>query len=129
MNEVTRNEPKMQIAAVVFMKLTYPSMVMEISSEKPYFYLDTVGVKVNDLALVDSPNNFGIVKVMRLLPADNEAVLQVTKPLLCRVDYDPALVSGANAKLVEFKSRTTDFRVQKLIDKELKDGEVSSEDD
>lgn len=118
MNEpIVRNN--VQIVAVVFChldKITH-SLVIQ---EKPYFYLDTHQCNVGDYALVHNGENFGVVRVMRLLPTtDAVAVSRITKPILCRIEYDAVSLRDISVLLEEYKRNTTDQRIQKVIDREL----------
>lgn len=117
MNDL-QQQNSMQIVAVVFCSLDKDNRL--IIQEKPYFYLDMLQSVKGDYAFVHNGDDFGIVRVMRVLSAtDAVAVRYVTKPLLGKVVYDHSLISEASEKLVNYKEATTDLRIEDAINKKL----------
>jgi hypothetical protein len=110
----------MQIVAVVFCSFDERSLLLK-PGEAPYFYVDMVGASEGDYALVHNGKAFGIVQVVRRIdPATSPVAVQyVTKPLLCRVFYDPEVNKEASKKLAEFQFRTSNLRIQQAIDEKL----------
>lgn len=109
----------MQIVAVVFAKFKSHQLIF---GEKPYFYIDPHGCKVDDLALsfVSADRGCAIVRVVREA-VDDAAAMYVTKPLLCKIDYDPDVLKDIQDRIDEFKKKTQEHRVQRDIDARIRE--------
>lgn len=117
MNMTTTNN-QMQIVAVVFCSIDKDNRLFV--QETPYFYLDMLGCVKGDLAFVHNGDNFGIVRVARVLSAtDAVAVRYVTKPLLGKVMYEYDVIADASVKLKDYKEATTEHRIEAAIDEKL----------
>lgn len=111
------NNEVLQIVAVIFKSWNQATMNFKRANEKPYFYLDVLGAKVGDYALVHNGNEFSVVEVMRVINVtDPVAISRVTKPLLALFIYYPELVGPSAQKLEEYKAKTEDARIQRDID-------------
>lgn len=120
------NVETINIAAVVFMNMQTNSTVkLKKPGETPYFYLNIIDAKVDDLCLVHNGDNFGLVKVVRIIEVKEVAAVNKTgKPLLAVINYDQELLETAADKLKEYKDRTVNERVQAQIDSELGRGNM-----
>lgn len=119
MNDLQQNKPTLQIVAVVFCGFHAPTMQLRMQ-EKPYFYLDTIGLNKGDYALVHNGSEFAVVKVVRVFEQDESVAVQyVSKPILAPIKYDPELVKGAAEKLTRFKEQTVELRIENEINKQL----------
>ena len=108
----------MQIVAVVFGNFDYQTNEITYG-EKPYFYLDLIGLAVNDHGLVHS-DKWGIVQVKRvLLPEEGNALGYVTKPIMAKVTLNHEMIKNASTRIKEFANRTVDQRIQQAIDEKL----------
>ena len=108
-----------QIVAVTFVKLG-SNYKLRFEETKPYFYLDALHLSVGDLALAHNGSEFAVVRVARIIDTSEAAAAEkVTKPLLCRVDYDEALISDCRKRIDEFKDKAIDSMIQHNIDVEL----------
>lgn len=118
MNDIQTNEPKIDIAACVFVNMSSNSSVrLGKPKEQPYYYLNIIGAQTNDLALVHNGDNFALCKIVRLIDKSESLILnKVVKPLLTVVHYDQELLNTASDKLKEFREITTDARVMQQID-------------
>lgn len=121
MNDIETVDQSITIAAVVFCGMNKTKWDIEITGDKPYFYLNTIGATEGEYVLVGS-TGWNVVKVLRLIPTTHvNALAKVTACLIGHVQYDADQVSGASKKLLEFQLRTSEQRLQKQIDKEIDD--------
>ena len=103
------------ISACVFVAFNEETFTLEVTNEKLYTYLNTIGVHEEGHALVHNGKDFAVVKVVRSLHLSNPNTqkMKLTKPLLHPIDLTPRLVRRAMETISSLQEAS---QKQRLLD-------------
>jgi len=108
------------IAACVFLDFDPVTGTLQVKNKRPYFYHNLILATRDDIAVVHNGSDFGIVKVIDLIPNTNDnAVIKTSKPLLGLFIYNQDAYQSGKHHIAKLREQAEHLEVTELIRKEL----------